>query len=198
MTAGWFLLKVVLNNHKGEIAGNNRNPAAIVPVTIKKGQIVKNTEQSNQGSIKKLPLKNNSGELNTQNKTLHKTGDADSQDIPIPDESPVAVQKSNAALEIQPEKLHGGTDPKQISTLPGTQAGALVLVTAGSKDQTKDENSDLKVQNFQTDDAISIVALNDQNKAITGFFKKLTKHNPDDDKTNNARKVRVSVFQFSY
>jgi hypothetical protein len=54
------------------------------------------------------------------------------------------------------------------------------------------------VQNFQTDNAISIVALNEQNKAITGFFKKLTKHNPDDDKTNNARKVRVSVFQFSY
>jgi len=231
MTAGWFLLKGVLNNNKGELSVNYRNPAAIVPVTIKKIpvssdlkindkanqtgvkdilknknqknqnrelQIVKNTYQSNQGSIKRLPLKNNSSELNTQNKTLHKRGDANSQDISIPEESLVAVQKSNAALEIQPDKLHTGTDPKQISALPGTRTMALVLVTAGSKDQIKDENTDLKVQNFQTDNAISIVALNDQNKAITGFFKKLTKHNPDDDKTNNARKVRVSVFQFSY
>jgi hypothetical protein len=53
----------------------------------------------------------------------------------------------------------------------------------------------LRENEEQTDNAISVVALNDKNKGITRLFKKLTKRTPVDE---NARKVRVSVFQFSY
>ncbi len=211
LAAGWIILTKVSNNHQREMAVNNRNPLKISPAPEKlvpvkkelknntqtdrfvKKDIIENNEQSNQsrekeitkkaaqfnqGNVKGLPQKNNS--------------------IPVPEESFVASQKSNAALEIQPDRLHAGTDPKQITALQGTRTAAMVLITAGAKDQIKVENTDLKEQNFQTDNAISVVALDDQNKSISGFINKLTKRNPDDDKTNNARKVRVSVFQISY
>lgn len=49
--------------------------------------------------------------------------------------------------------------------------------------------------NNQTDNAISVIALNEKNKSITGFFKKLTRRAAPDP---NERKLRVSVFQLSY
>jgi primase-polymerase (primpol)-like protein len=134
-----------------------------------------------------LVPKNNSTEMPQKNNP-----------IPVQDESSVAYQKSNAASEIQPDGLHAATGPKQISAQAGAQVASLVLVSAVAKDQIKVENTDLKQQSLQTDNAISVVALDDQNKAITGFFKKLISHNPDDDKTSNTKKVRVSVFQLSY
>lgn len=211
LAAGWFIFTKVSNNHQGEMAVNNRNPLKIthahekqVPVIrdlknnnqtdrfLKKDitedniqvnqtgekKIAKKATQINQGTVKEMPQKNNS--------------------ITAPEEPLTAFQKSNAALEIQPDRIHTGNDPKQISVLQTTQAAGLVLATAGSKDQIKVENADLKEQNFKTDNAISIVALDDQNKSIAGFFNKLTRHNPDDDKTNNTKKIRVSVFQLSY
>ncbi len=48
-------------------------------------KIIKKAVQINQGTVKELPQKNNS--------------------IPVPEESSVAFQKSNAALEIQPAGL---------------------------------------------------------------------------------------------
>jgi hypothetical protein len=197
ITAGWYILTMVLNNHKGEIAGNNRNPAAIVPVPIKKDSvnndvknnnagkgIAKNIQHPNQNRVKRITEKNNI--------------EANSKVSLVTDESLDALQKSDAALKIQPDRLETGTDQKQISVLPASRTGALLLVTAGSGDQLKYENADLKDNNNQTENAISVVALNDQNNAIKGFLKKLTKHNPEDSKVNNARTVHVSVFQFSY
>jgi hypothetical protein len=51
---------------------------------------------------------------------------------------------------------------------------------------------------IQTDNSISVIALNEQNKGITGFFKKLTQRATDNETADNTKKVRVSVFQFSY
>ncbi len=211
LAAGWFIFTKVSNNHQGEIALNNRNPVKITPapekqvpvirdlknnnqtdrflkkdITVdnvrvnqtREKKIAKKAMQINQGAVKEMPQKNNS--ITDREKPL------------------TAFQKSNAASEIQPDRIHTGNDLKQISVLQTTQAAGLVLSTAGSKDQIKVENADLKEQNFKTDNAISIVALDDQNKSIAGFFNKFTRHNPDDDKTNNTRKIRVSVFQLSY
>jgi hypothetical protein len=217
ITAGWYILTMVLNNHKGEIAGNNRNPAAIVPVPIKKDSVNKDVKNNNLGDqtgreeiVKnKNQINNNQGkgiEKNIQQPNQNRVKriteknniDANSNVSPVTDESLDAIQKSDAALMIQPDRLETGNDPKQITVLPGSRTAAPLLITTGTMDQIKYENPDLKENNNQTENAISVVALNDQNNAIKGFFKKLTKHNPEDDKTNNARTVHVSVFQFSY
>jgi hypothetical protein len=231
ITAGWYILTMVLNNHRGEIAGNNRNPSGILPETIKKDSVNKDVKNNNQGDqtgreeivknknqinndrgkgvakniqqpnkyiVKKIPDKINTGELNGRNNTLTQTADANSNVSPVTDESLDAIKKSDASLKIHPDRLETGTDPKQVSVQPASRTAAPLLVTAGSRDQLKNENADLKENNNQTENAISVVALNDQNNAIKGFFKKITKHNPVDDKANNARTVHVSVFQFSY
>ena len=211
LVAGWVILIKVSNNRQKEIAVNNRNPVKIAPAPEKQVSVNKDLKNDNQTErfVKKDILENNERPNQTREKEITKKGLQVNQgnvkgvrqknnSIPSPEGSLVAFQKSNAALEIQPDRIHSGTDPKQISALQANQTAAMVLVTAGSKDQIKVENADLKEQNIKTDNAISIVALDDQNKSIAGFFNKLTRHNPDDDKTNNARKVRVSVFQFSY
>jgi hypothetical protein len=212
ITAGWFLItniqmpakKVPVNN---DLKINNQTDQTVGKDIIKnKGQstqngdkgIAKNSEQTNQSTVKRLPEKNNSIGKTSRYNSINQTRDTNSNSSSVPDESLVTIQKSNTALAIQPERPRIETDSKQISVLPGTQAPALVLVTAGSKDQLKHENADLKENAIQTENAISVVALDDQNKNITGFLKKLTRQNPDDDKTNNTRKVRVSVFQLSY
>ncbi len=211
LAAGWIILIKVSNNHQREIAVNNRNPVKIAPAPEKQVPVNKDLKNDNQTErfVKKDIPENYGWSNQTREKRITKKDVQVNQgnvngfqqknnSIPAPEESLVAIQKSSAALEIQPDRIHSGTYSKEISVLQATQAAALVLVTAGSKDQIKVENTDLKEQNIKTDNAISIVALDDQNKSIAGFFNKLTRHYPDDDKTNNARKVHVSVFQFSY
>ncbi len=205
ITAGWLISTKILN-HKEEIAV--RNAVKITPVPVKQDQSGKEIKNNNQADqFVKKNIKENNGQPNrTREKEITKKAVQVNQgelpqknnSIPAPEESLVAFQKSNAAGEIQPDRIQTGTDPRQISTVPGARTAALVLVTADSKDQIKVDNADLKEQNIQTGNAISVVALDDQNKTIKGLFKKLTGHNPGDDKTNNARTVHVSVFQFSY
>jgi hypothetical protein len=110
-----------------------------------------------------------------------------------PDASNLVMQKSSPQ-ELQPVNSQNGTDPKQISALPGSHS-SVPLIAAGTTENLKDENALLVENEDQTDNAISVVALNDKNKGITKLFKKLTRQAPADE---NARKVRVSVFQFSY
>jgi hypothetical protein len=191
---------------------NNKNQAAD---TGQKG-IGEYKNQINQRGEKKLAVKMNSGRTIIQSRPINQTGDKDpgmknqndltaknnsgqqsQENHSVPGESQPAIQKSNIAIEIQPGVVQAGSDPKHISMLPGTQAPAQVFATNKSNAQLKNENADLKEQDFQSDNAISVVALNERNKAITGFFAKLTKRAPDNEK-NNARKVRVSVFQISY
>jgi hypothetical protein len=111
------------------------------------------------------------------------------------DESLIARQKSSTALEIQSSENQNGGDLNQISAKPGDQATVPLIAAVNTKDKPANENSVLQEADFPTDNAISVIALNEKNKGITGFFKKLTKQPPADEKT---RKVRVSVFQFSY
>jgi hypothetical protein len=116
---------------------------------------------------------------------------------PEPGESFIAMQKSNAALELQNSRAIATTkEPGLIAALPKTETPALISVVAATDNQTGNEN--FNQQDTQTDNAISVIALNDRNKAIAGFFKKLTRRAPDDETVNNSKKLRVSVFQISY
>jgi hypothetical protein len=114
-----------------------------------------------------------------------------------PDGSNLAMQKSSVQ-ELQPMDLQNGKDPKQISASPGSHSPALLIAATGATENVphvRDENVVFVENEDQTDNAISVVALNDKNKGITRLFKKLTRRTPADE---NARKIRVSVFQFSY
>jgi hypothetical protein len=152
----------------------------------------KNSGNANIGlkSRNDLPGKNNQD-------AQHPLQNPEKQNPPmngVSDEPVIAVQKSSA-LELQSAEVLAGRDPKQIVTMPGTQAPVLLVASAKTTDPFKYENAVLKEPDYQTDNAISVVALNDNNKGITGFFRKFTKRTPEDE---NSRKVRVSVFQFSY
>jgi hypothetical protein len=102
----------------------------------------------------------------------------------------VPVKKSGAGLEASSVALGTGSEMKQVSGFHDIQGPAVLAVPAASKTTISHDETDQ-----QSDNAISVIALDDRNKAITGFFKKLTKRAPAD---KNTRKVSVSVFQFSY
>ena len=114
-----------------------------------------------------------------------------------PDGSNLTMQKFSAQ-ELHPVDSRNGNDPKQISALPGSHSPVLLIAatsTAENVPHVRDENAVLAENEDPTDNAISVVALNDKNKGITRLFKKLTRRAPA---VENERKVRVSVFQFSY
>jgi len=114
-----------------------------------------------------------------------------------PDGSNLTIQKSGAQ-ELHPVDSQNGNDPKQISALPDSHSPVLLIAATGTAENVphvRDENAVLAENEDPTDNAISVVALNDKNKGITRLFKKLTRRAPA---VENERKVRVSVFQFSY
>ena len=115
---------------------------------------------------------------------------------PEPVEMGVAEKKSNTALELQTGVNRAGTDQKQIAVLSKTETPVLITAVAATDNQMRIENT--SQPDLQTDNAISVIALNDRNKAITGFFNKLTRRASDDETVNNTKKLRVSVFQISY
>jgi hypothetical protein len=112
-----------------------------------------------------------------------------------PESASVALQKSSTGLEVQSGSAQ--TDAKHL-TVPGQPAKSapvLAIAATPNTDASDYENEPMKDQEYQTDNAISVVALNDPSKGISKFFKKLTKRTPEE---TNARQVRVSVFQISY
>jgi hypothetical protein len=224
----WLINLQLIKNHAGGIAKThslkNIAPAetnAAIPVK-KSDQEVKTSPAHLTNPAVATNLSRDQKNLTAQNKSSRHSGTANAamktddqtrgknnQDLQqartnpdhqnpsstlVPDEPLTAVQKSSA-LELQPAENQTGPGAKQLSAKPGVQAPVLLLASAGTADHNLHENAVLKEPDYQTDNAISVVALNDNNKGITGFFKKLTKRAPAD---NNARKVRVSVFQFSY
>jgi hypothetical protein len=109
----------------------------------------------------------------------------------------LAMQKSSAQ-ELQPVDSRNDANPKPLSAQPGNHSPALLIAatsTAENVPHVRDENASFAESEDQGDNAISVVALNDKNKGITRLFKKLTRRAPT---VENDRKVRVSVFQFSY
>jgi hypothetical protein len=117
------------------------------------------------------------------------------QDIAAVDETQIGAQKSSSNLEVQSSGLKPAGTTSQTADIPGDKSKTLLLSTAAIHDQHIYEYAVMKESDYQNDNAISVVALNDQNKGIAGFFKKLTRREPADE---NSRKVRVSVFQISY
>jgi hypothetical protein len=111
-----------------------------------------------------------------------------------PESASVATQKSSAGLEVQPGSALTGTKNPMVAGEPVKSAPALAFSATAKANSTSYDNALMKDQEYQSDNAISVVALNDPNK-VSRFFKKLTKRTPEE---TNARQIRVSVFQISY
>jgi hypothetical protein len=197
---------IVVSNSSGQKTKEvNSNTAEKSDASVNKNQpafqqnisITKNKATRNSGTAKRLVKSENdlSGKNNPVQPLVSANPDARKPSSgEDPDGSNLAMQKSSAQ-ELQPVDLQNGADPKQISALSGSHSPVLLIAPASTAENVKYENAVLRENEDQTDNAISVVALNDKNKGITRLFKKLTGRTPADE---NARKVRVSVFQFSY
>lgn len=107
----------------------------------------------------------------------------------------IVMQKSNAGTDLQTSRNQNtGVVPVKLANAVKTPS-LTVAAAAGNQmsDIQKEQTGDLT-----RDNAISVIALNDQNKGITSFFKKIGKRMPGSETAENTKKLRVSVFQFSY
>jgi hypothetical protein len=112
-----------------------------------------------------------------------------------PESALVAVQKSSKGLEVQSGPSQADAKHLMVSGQPAKSAAVLAIKAPPNTNTSDYENALTKDQEYQSDNAISVVALNDPNKGISKFFKKLTQRTPEE---TNARQIRVSVFQISY
>jgi hypothetical protein len=112
-----------------------------------------------------------------------------------PDDLAILMPKSNTSVEVQTSSTRSAVVATGQS-LGTTKAPALVIAVAGKNSGSGMENEDLA--DIQTDNSISVIALNDRNKGITSFFKKLTQRTSGNETADNTKKLRVSVFRFSY
>jgi hypothetical protein len=195
LAAGGWLLTGLMKNHKITQAGDHNLVAKVVPQIPAKVQVVQ--EKQSEQPVVKIPV-THSGYRSRQASPapLKKQMNADGQQTDqVPDEPAMAMRKSSAVLEVQSAAYQPGPDTKPVVISKEMNMQTLLIAANNPDDQLKYKNALLKEADFQSDDAISVVALNDRNKAISGFFKKLTKRAPAED---NSRKLRVSVFQINY
>jgi len=224
LAGGWFMTTVL--NHPKNIRSTGEQKVATLDLKKKNPEMsggkldLEKTDQTGQQTKKGMAVNGNPGKTiypvkeqkqnrtkyqmkidedeqfrnrDNQNRAIHQVGN-EQQNSP-PEEAMVAVAKSNAALELQANGYQSGPiDPIPVHMATGAQTPAL-LVAVARQGQAPDN---LGQPDLQTENAISVIALNDRNKAIAGFFKKLTKHAPVEETADNSKKLRVSVFQISY
>jgi hypothetical protein len=189
---GWLIKTRILKNNTGEVAGISQ------PVEPIKNPAVKPASGS-QGAVIHIAMKNQP-EVSVRKKKAapgyHRVPDSQySKTKEVQDETKLATLKSGPRPELQSGVTEAGSGYAGTSPLSGIPTPVLQISAVKNENQIKNEQVALKEQEVVSDDAISIVALNDRNKSITGFFKKLVSRPPVED---NTRKVRVSVFQISY
>ena len=163
-----------------------------IPVTAKNQNAVTSTipEKKINQAANRNPVQQKIEQPETKTRDLQMAEDVTTDEATV-----IGSQKSSSNLEVQSSGLQPAGTTSQTADLAGDKSPALLLSTAAMHDQHIYENAVMKESDYQSDNAISVVALNDQNKGIAGFFKKLTRREPADE---NSRKVRVSVFQISY
>jgi hypothetical protein len=208
LMSGWFVLRMNIQSEKNPGNNNLKNTSQ---ATIKTKSIVNNKDQIVLMKVIAVTDNKRSGDVFIQKKKLQKPKNV-LEDVKANvaenhngnneriagGEFPIAAQKSSAALEIQNDNRLMTDVSKPQPSIDGTTAAVLTVIPVAGNGFTNQEHPDVKESEHQTDNAISVIALDDNNKSITGFFKKLTKTNPDKNKTTATRKIQVSVFQFSY
>ena len=215
LAGGWFLSTLQnKNNHKqGNSVNEQRvaekanqsqpqqNPGAeaskerMTPVDMKKNPdaLVKGVSKDKPGNPQ---AKKSSKPVNgTIDRQQQQSGNTDLQIRNATGDEEVAMQKSNTTPELQ----SGGSRNAEVA--PGQLTGARktppLLIAVAARNHTAEIQNE-QPADLPMDNAISVIALNDQNKGITSFFKKIAKRMPGNETAENTKKLRVSVFQFSY
>jgi hypothetical protein len=111
------------------------------------------------------------------------------------EETPVAFRKSGTAVVLQNGAYNSAGDLKQITQPADAFPAALVLSGSALENKHQYEKAMNPAGSTTNENAISVIALSDQNKGIGGFLKKLTGRELSGDDT---KKVRVNIFQISY
>ncbi len=119
---------------------------------------------------------------------------ASQQDLGL-EESTDPLRLSRAVVVLQSQHLGLAAETQRLGQIPGVKPAALTLSGSAIEDTRRYEKATTEMYDTTNDNAISVIALNNQNKGIGGFLKKLTGREPAGDDT---KKVRVSVFQISY
>ena len=145
-------------------------------------EFVKNMNQRNRA-----PQKNKGDLQSVSNEGLNSPDEGTMQDVPV-----TARQKAGTP-DLQSGVTAESGNARQVSIITAGLTATTPALTAIPANQII--KNEVPEPDYQTDNAISVVALNDRNKSITGFFKKITRRAPANE---NDRKLRVSVFQISY
>jgi hypothetical protein len=209
IAACWFLVK------SGNVFSQNKNQPVRELATAP--SIQKNLspgpykeKEGNQGSRAAIPDQSGIGK-NGENKTASTIGkprlqreEQSGQAVVVPVNLPSVEDPEESGKEAAPKstaiELPAFTGDQDIQTrrtvlIAGAAPSTTAVAAINRQPQTVSGEAVVKEQDDHSENAISIVALNDRNAAITGFFKKLIKRAPADEKT---KKVNISVFQFSY
>jgi hypothetical protein len=105
------------------------------------------------------------------------------------------MQKSGVRPEIQTSiNQNNEVVSGQLANTVKTPSLTVAVVTSAHGSDAENKQP----AELTRDNAISVIALNDQNKGITSFFKKIVSRMPGNETAENTKKLRVSVFQFSY
>jgi hypothetical protein len=187
----WLLISQMLKNHPENTVAKDQ-VAVVNNTTIVHAQKTAPGNSKQKQSSFTAKSGNNKGNEN-HGSTVRLITNNDRQINQEADETIPAARNSNADLAVQYAGKREGMEVRPVAVVQPS-ADALVVLTK-TNTTVNNEYDASKETDDQTDNAISVVALNDSHKGITKFFKKFTKQTPAD---NNARKVRVSVFQFSY
>ena len=176
--------QVIIRNPANQTQVVSAVNQSINPGTVESGS--PELAENNSGTVESgTPETNHQQQMAAANPTLEK------------DEPQMVVHKS--AMNPESVQLMSGTDLKPISAPSALPATVLLMSSNNSIHKTNNENEHLNDPELQQENAISVVALNEKNKSIPGFFKKLINRTPAEaEAASNTRKVRVSVFQFSF
>jgi hypothetical protein len=102
---------------------------------------------------------------------------------------------SRAVVILQSRNVGLAAETKGLGQMPGVKPAALTLSGSAMEDSRRYEKAATESDDTTNDNAISVIALNNQNRGIGGFLKKLAGRESEGEDT---KKVRVSVFQISY
>jgi len=211
LTGGWYL-RTVINNHNQQVAGREQKAlalakhAGLLPI-IQSGNPQKENKpsetlvQASRVAEKQLSKNIPSDVSGLRAKTIQQKAAPDlgmHSELLSPenqDEALIVTKHSTEVVELQ-----NGTNPSAaLVTEPVlVKAATPALLLSVSQDKDLLPGRSLHPQNPSMESAISVIALDEHNKTIAGFFKKLTRHIPADETADNNKKLRVSVFQISY
>ncbi len=210
--AGSGIIFTITKNHSSEntvpkefaVTGDSKlkSESAIKPFskindTTGTNRLVQNPGQKNGAGNREF-VKNKNQRIRAPQKNKGRSPSVSNERLNAPDEwmmqdVPVTARQKTGTPDLQSGATATGGNARQVSIIAAGLTASTPALTAIPANQII--KNEIPEPDYQTDNAISVVALNERNKSITGFFKKITRRAPVNE---NDRKLRVSVFQISY